>query len=118
MKLCALLLLLITPSLVAFAGSPDCGGPSGYPASMAFVTLKNAGLVTNETTDFARTRVIRLASEKIGKDLYRQIYKVTFTDKSGNTTSVITMNNASNVECSESSVEVFVVSKDLGNITG
>jgi hypothetical protein len=116
MKLLAWVLLLSTVSPLAPADSPDCGGPNGYAASMAFVTLKNAGLVANETTNFAKTKVVRLASEKIGKDLYRQIYEVTFTDRFGNKTAVITMNNASNVECSESSVEVFVVSRDLGSI--
>jgi len=116
MRLLASLLLFSTPSLLAFAGSPDCGGPNGYVASMTFVTLKNAGLVVNETTDFAKTKVVRLASEKIGKDLYRQIHKVTFTDTLGNTIAAITMHDASHTECSETSVEVFVVSKDLGNI--
>jgi hypothetical protein len=55
-----------------------------------------------------------LASEKIGKDLYRQIHYVVFTEKSGRTIEVITSNDASNVECSMSAVKVFVVSKRLG----
>lgn len=60
--------------------------------------------------------MIRLASEKTGKDLYRQIHKVIFTDKLGNTIEVITINDASQVECSVGGVEVFVVSKEFGDL--
>jgi hypothetical protein len=116
-----LLLLLspfVAPSLVAYAGSPDCGGPNSWAANMAFVHLKNDGLIQNETTDFAKTTAVRVASEKIGKDLYRQVHKVTFFDKSGHKIEVITVNDASNVECSMSGVEVFVISRDLGGLDG
>lgn len=85
---------------------------------MAFVHLKNDGLIQNETTDFAKTTVVRVASEKIGKDLYRQVHKITFFDKSGHKIEVITVNDASHVECSMSGVEVFVIRRDLGNLDG
>ncbi len=81
---------------------------------MAFVELKNAGITTNDELDFDKTRTVRLASEKIGKDLYRQIHLVTFTQKSGETIKVITNNDASNEECSMSSVEVYIISTHLG----
>ncbi len=99
------------------AASPDCGGENGWAVRMALTQLKNNGLLPPERSDVSPVNVVRLASERIGKDLYRQIYKITFADKAGNTIEVLTMNNASNVECSESGVEVFVVSKDLGSIT-
>jgi len=76
--------------------------------------LKNAGLVQNETIDFAKTQVTRLASEKIGPDRYRQLHQVSFTNKSGDTVVVITLNDASHKECSMSGVNVFVVSRQLG----
>jgi hypothetical protein len=82
---------------------------------MALTQLKNSGILMPESSDVSASKVVRLASEKIGKDLYRQIYKITFSDKAGNAIEVISMNNASNVECSESGVEVFVISKDLGS---
>ena len=69
---------------------------------MAFVHLKNAGLVHNETTDFTKTKVVRIASEKIGKDLYRQVHLVTFMEKSGEKIKIITVNDASQEECSMS----------------
>lgn len=81
---------------------------------MAFVHLKNAGLTNNDKIDFTKTKTVRLASERIGKDLYRQIHHVVFTEKTGNTIEVITSNDASSQECSMSGVEVFVVSTRLG----
>jgi hypothetical protein len=67
----AFLLLGITASVTAIAGNPDCGGPNGWAARMALTHLKNAGLILMES-DFTTPKVVRLASEKIGKDLYRQ----------------------------------------------
>jgi hypothetical protein len=106
-------ILAALPSFL-FAGSPECDDPNNWAPSMAFVHLKNAGLIYNDTTDFTKTKVVRLASEKIGKDLYRQVHLVIFTEKSGNKIEVITVNDASHEECSMSGVEVFVVSKQLG----
>jgi hypothetical protein len=83
---------------------------------MAFVELKNAGVTTNERIDFDKTRVVRLASERISKRLYRQVHEVTFTEKSGQTVEVITINDASKEECSESGVLVYVVSRRLGGL--
>jgi len=81
---------------------------------MAFVHLKNAGLTDNNKLDFTKTKTVRLASEQVGKDLYRQVHLVTFTEKSGKNIEVITRNDASNEECSMSGVEVYVVSNRLG----
>jgi hypothetical protein len=107
-------LLLASVALEAAARHPDCAGVERWATSMAFVHLKNAHLTDNDDLDFRKTKTVRLASEKIGKDLYRQIHYVVFTEKSGRTIEVITSNDASNVECSMSAVTVFVVSKRLG----
>ena len=106
--------LLIASTSMALAKDPDCSGTNRWPTNMAFVHLKNAGITDNSKLDFTKTKTIRLASEKIGKDLYRQVHIVTFTEKSGKTIEVITVNNASEEECSMSDVEVFVVSHHLG----
>jgi hypothetical protein len=90
---------------------PDCSG--GWPTNMAFVHLKNAGLADNSSIDFSKTKTVRLASEKIGKDLWHQVYDVTFTKKSGESVEAIAVHDASQEECSMSGVEVFVVSKHL-----
>lgn len=90
---------------------PDCSGR--WPTNMTFVHLKNAGLADNSNIDFSKTKTSRLASEKIGKDLWHQVYRVTFTKKSGETIEAIAVHDASLEECSMSGVEVFVVSSHL-----
>ena len=105
---------LIITATAAGAGSPICAGPEGWPTAMAFVYLKDAGLTSNDELDFTKTKTTLLASERIGKDLYRQVHDVVFTEKSGETIEVITRNNASSEECSMSGVDVFVVSRHLG----
>ena len=94
---------------------PDCSG--GWPTNMAFVHLKNAGLADNYSVDFSKTKTVRLASEKVGKDLWHQVYHITFTKKSGDTVEAIAVHDASQEECSMTGVEVFVVSKHL-NLEG
>ena len=91
----------------------DCAGPERWAAAMAQSSLKNAGLLKNEDIDFTKTRVVLLANEKIKKDLYKQIQKITFVKKVGGEITIITENNASNEECSLSAVTVYVVSKTL-----
>lgn len=90
---------------------PDCSG--GWPTNMAFVHLKNAGLADNYSIDFSKTKTVRLASEKIDKDLWHQVYRVTFTKKSGDAIDTIAIHDASLEECSMKGVEVFVVSRVL-----
>ena len=106
--------LLCLSSGSVSAGSPNCTGVDSWATNMAFVHLKNAGLTDNDRLDFTKTKVVRLASEKIGKDLYRQLHLVTFTQKTGETIEVITSNDASHQECSMSGVQVFVIAKRLG----
>lgn len=110
-------LLTLAVAQSAVAGSPDCTGVNNWATNMAFTHLKNAGLISNEMTDFSKTKTVRLASEKIGKgkDIYRQVHQVLFTEKSGNIIEVITVNDASHEECSMSGVDVYVISKHLGN---
>ncbi len=91
---------------------PDCSG--GWPTNMSFVHMKNAGLVNNEDIDFSRTKTVRIASQKIGKDLWHQVYLVTFTKKPGGAIEAIAVHDASTQECSMTGVEVFVISKRLG----
>ena len=116
MKIVLTLLFLVTLAVSAAASNPSCDGVNNWAASMAFGHLKNARIIFNESTDFTKTKVVRLASEKIGRGLYRQVHRVTFTETSGKTIDVITINDASHEECSMSGVEVFVVSRHLGNL--
>lgn len=100
----------------AQAAHPDCAGVEQWPTVMAFVDLKNAGVTDNYKLDFSKTKTVRLASERIGNDLYRQIHYVVFTEKNGATIEVITANDASSQECSMSGVDIFVVARRLGGM--
>ena len=91
---------------------PDCSG--GWPTDMTFVHLKNAGITDNGKIDFSKTKTVRLASERIGKDLYHQVYDVKYTEKSGKIIEAIAVHDASQEECSMTGVDVFVVSQHLG----
>ena len=109
-----LLLVIFGSPSQPLAKTPDCAGVDSWATAMAFVHLKNAGITDNNAIDSTKTKTERLASEKIGKDIYRQIHHISFTEKSGNVIEVITSNDASNTECSMSSVDVFVISRHLG----
>ena len=100
----------------ASSGNPDlgCSGPDNWAAGSAYAHLKNAGLVAPETVDFPKVRVVLLAQQKIGKDLYRQIHEITYPLKSGLVVRVVTTSNASSEECSMSSVKIRVVGQTLG----
>jgi hypothetical protein len=71
---------------------------------MAQGSLKNAGLLTNEDVDFAKTKTIRLASENIAKDLWHQVYLVTFFKKAGGELEAVVIHDASMEECSMTAV--------------
>lgn len=114
-----IILALLTVSILMFsfsasAKNPDCTGADRWPASVAFVKLKNAEIIDSHTLDDDKTKVVRLASEKIGKDLYRQVHRVTFVKKSGETVAAIVLNDASHEECSVDGGDVYVISKHLG----
>ena len=108
---------LVALSTFAHAKTPDCTHPDAWPAGMAFTHLKNAGVVDNDVLDFKKTKVIRLASERVEKDLYRQVHLVRFFKTSGEQVLAITINEVSNQECSMSNVDVYLVSKQLGDFS-
>jgi hypothetical protein len=85
---------------------------------MAFVHLKNAGITDNDKVDFDKIQTTHIASEPIGGGKFRQVHRVIFTEHSGHHIQVITVNDASLDECSESGVDVFVVERHLNANTG
>src|SRR5436853_3345578 len=93
---------------------PNCAGVEQWPTSMAFTYLKNNGITDSDRLDFTKTQTRRLASEQISDRLFRQVHHVVFIQKSGQTIETITVNDASNDECSESGVDVYVISQQLG----
>jgi len=73
----------------------------------ALVQLKNAGAIGGHRLDHAKTKVLRLASEKVGEDLFRQVHHISFFEWSAHTIEVITVSDASSEECSMSEVRVY-----------
>ena|SRR3990167_1452602 len=113
---CALLILLILAFFFpcsSIANGPDCTGLERWPTKMAFVHLKNAGITDKDKLDYSKTKTVRLASERIGENAYRQIHYITFSGKSGTRIEVITSNIVSDEECSISDLEIFFVIRRL-----
>ena len=113
-KLLIAFLLLATVNATAQSSQtrgPDCSG--SWPTNMAQATLKNAGFLNNKEVDFTKTKTTRLASEKVGKDLWHQVYFVTFFKRSGDKIQAVVVHDASIEECSMTGVQVYVVSKLL-----
>src|SRR4029077_11708871 len=91
---------IFVQSKAAKTGGPDCSG--GWPTNMTFTHLKNAGLVDNSAVDFSKTNTVRLASEKIGKNSWHEVYHVAFTKTTGEVIEAIAIHAASREECSMS----------------
>ncbi|MCC8392993.1 hypothetical protein LJ656_10370 [Paraburkholderia sp. MMS20-SJTR3] len=110
---------LLCFSALSIAKPPPC---ESWPTNIADGWLIDAGLLDKDKLDHAKTRAVRLSSEKIGKDrfygkdLYRQVHHITYYEKGGKQISVITVNDAGWEECSMSEVEVFVVSQHMGPV--
>lgn len=107
----SLIALALAVPVVCFAASPQC---ASWPTNMALVQLKNAGITDPTKVDESKTKAVRLASEKVGKDRYRQVYDITFYETAGRAIEVVTSSEASSTECSMGSVDIYVVSRKLG----
>ena len=93
------------------AKTPDCTGPEHWPASMAYAQLKNAGVLSSDTVNFDRVTSVRVASEKIEADLWRQVHRVRFPLKNRKVVLVLTVSDTSSEECSMGDVQIYVVSR-------
>ncbi len=107
---------VVSASVFASEEHPDCSAPGRYAPTMAYVHLKNEGITSPTKLDFDKTVSKLVASQEIKKGLFRQVHKVVFTEKSGPTIKVLTINDASHEECSMSEVEVHVILKSFGDL--
>ncbi|WP_143555244.1 hypothetical protein, partial [Snodgrassella alvi] len=110
-KLLIVTLLAILP-ILSFAKVPDC---DSWPMQMSTTWLQKTGIVSIEDLDKSKIQSTLLASEKKAKGLYTQIYHFIFYDKKGNIYETITKNDASFEECSETGVDVYLISKSYIN---
>jgi len=106
-------IILALAASPVFAREPDCGRPDSWPAASAFGAMKNAGIVRNDQIDFSRTKVRRIASSKVGRNLWKQVHLVEYFRKDGSILEAITVSDASDEECSMGDVQTFVVSSEL-----
>lgn len=74
-KKCLTSILFSMLPLFAIASSPKCDGIENWPASMAFVQLKNQNILTNSQVDF-KSIVKLLASQELTKNIYTQVHEV------------------------------------------
>ncbi|WP_239364216.1 hypothetical protein [Snodgrassella communis] len=93
--------------ILSFAKALDC---HNWPMNMTEMWMRNAGIVDFKNLNIPKTKITLLASEKKGKNLYTQVYHFVFYDKDGNTYEIITTNEASDDECSMSSVNSYLIS--------
>ena len=111
------LIVLVAMTTTVLSKTPDCTNANAWPSGMTLVHLKNAGIVTSEKLDFSKAKVTRIASEKIGNGLFRQVHLVTMFKLSGEKIVAIAVGDVSTQECSASGVDVYVVSQVLGDYT-
>ncbi|MCC8402469.1 hypothetical protein LJ655_11300 [Paraburkholderia sp. MMS20-SJTN17] len=102
-------LLLVTP-VICLARPPGLPCTS-WPVSMAEATLQNAGLVKAGEFDESRIKTTPISIEKVGKDLYKQVFDIVLHSRSGRDFHVITVNTASSTECSMSGVDVYLIDR-------
>lgn len=91
---------------------PECSGPERYAANIAHLELQEEHLITKQIPEL-ELAIERIASDKIGSDLYRQVHLMTFTED-GKSYSVITINDVSNEECSMGPVTVYLIDRKIG----
>ena len=92
---------------------PDCSGAERYPARVAFAAMKNEGLLNNDNVLWKQVRSRTIASQRIGKNLWRQVFRVTYPQKNGQNVEAIVVENVSTDECSMSEPQIYLISKAL-----
>jgi hypothetical protein len=80
---------------------------------MALSALQNDGEIRNEAVDFDHVTSKTLVSERIRRNLWRQVFRVTVPLKSGKRVEAMVVSDASAEECSMSDPQVFLIAKKL-----
>lgn len=101
--------LLFFLTLTHPAQAEDLTPCSSWPETMTSSELQTTGQITREEDENPHVTHKLLAFQKIGPDLARQVYLLTFTRPNHQIIRVITQNNVTSDECSASGVRKFVV---------
>lgn len=96
------------------SSAPDCSGVNRWPTTMALTYLQNGGFIDRGSVDSSKTHTTRIASQSIGRQRYRQVHDVVFTERTGHVVEAIVVSDVTNQECSTSStIDVYVVAMHL-----
>jgi hypothetical protein len=94
----------------------DCNYLHNYAENISYLKLKDQKLIKPNDVIENKTKSVLIASEKINKNLYKDVHLITFFLKNNTTIKVISINYSSPEECSMSDVEVYLIkSKISGN---
>lgn len=101
----------------ASAKTEDCAKPDAWAPTMAKMTLKNMGHLsaTGSEENLDRTKVVLMAQQKLNSNLFKQILKITFFKKNGESIVVITENDVSKNACSMGPVNVHIISSEVSS---
>jgi hypothetical protein len=113
MKRVTFALLAASLFSLVHAKEPDCTSANQYPAQMAQSQLNAAGLFDTLHVDFTKTTVSRVSSQKVGRDLYRQVHDVRFIKTDGSVIEAIVVGTVSSEECGGSQFDVYLVSHKI-----
>ncbi len=90
---------------------PDLSG--SWPTTMTMMALEDAGVLQHTEVDVTATRTRRLASERLSKYMWHQLYFVTFRLNNGDTVSAIADIDYSPIADMNMGPIVYAVSKTL-----
>ena len=113
MKTISILLIILLSIGLAHASHPDCANSKGWARSLGYYYFKKAKLLRPGDFDHKRLHVIRLASEQVDDDLFRQVHYFSYEKLNGENISLVLTNAASSSECPLGSVNAYVVSQVL-----
>ena len=103
---------ILTISL--FAGHTyDCSYLHNYAENISYLKLKDQKLINPDSVIENKTKSILIASEKINKNLYKDVHLITFFLKNNTTIKVIAINNSSPEECSMSDVDIYLIKSKI-----
>jgi hypothetical protein len=87
----------------------DSHCPSPLPAQVAQRWLTDAGVVEAGQLDSTEAILTKISSQKIGKNLFRQVHLVILAKKSGQAVEAVAVADVSTRECRVAKVEVYLV---------
>ena len=102
---------MLAVSTTCLAKAPECTSIDDLPAVIGLAQLKTWGTVSTDTIVWKDASSIRVASEQIGADAWRQVHRIKFPLKNGRLVEMVIVSEASAKDCSTGNVDILVVTK-------